>query len=115
VLVQAEAWKAMFPSKCSLVWVVVAAVSSFVVLQLRAIPNIGFVSIANVITVLVPNAIMLVSFVSYIRKGTKKAGKIVPWPPRTLDAFVSIPDIVFAFSGHVVFLELMEEMTNPEE
>jgi choline-glycine betaine transporter len=105
----------MFPSKCSLIWVVVAAVSSFVVLQLRAIPNIGVVSIVNVLTVLVPNIIMIASFFVYIRQGTRKAGKRVAWPPRTLDAFVSIPDIVFAFSGHVVFLELMEEMTNPEE
>lgn len=115
VLVQAQSWNAIFPTTCSLYWVGAACITSILVLQLRTAPNIGALSIINVAAVLVPNIIMIVSFFLYILNGSKKSGPVTPWGSDTVDAFVALLDLVFAFSGHVVFFELMQEMEEPEE
>lgn len=115
VLVQAEAWSNLFPSTCYIRWIVAAALASLVLFQVRSLPNVGKLSILNCVLVLVPNAIMLCSFTTYISNGVKKKGVVVPFPEDTVECWVAILDLLFAFAGHVVFFELMQEMANPEE
>lgn len=67
------------------------------------------------LAIAIPNIIMLVSFVMYIKDGTRHAGPKVAWADSSVDVGVAVLDILFSFAGHVVFFELMHSMTNPDE
>lgn len=115
VIVQADAWNGMFGSKCTSQWVAVTALVTLIVLQVRTLPNIATLSVINFCTIIILNVFMLYSFTSYILSGTLKAGSKVLFPTDSVEASVSILDILFSFAGHVVYLELMQEMGNPDE
>jgi amino acid permease len=115
VLVQANAWNTFFPKTCSFRWVLLASATTAVLLQIRTIPKIGLVSVANCVCLMIFNVYLLYSFATYIQSGTHKAGRKVPFPSDSVEAWVAVFDILFSFAGHVVFLELMQEMSNPDE
>lgn len=115
VLIQADAWNRIFDSSCTTEWVAVTALVTLIVLQIRTIRNIGILSIINFCTIMLLNVFLMYSFSSYILSGSHKAGSKVLFPTDGGEASVSILDILFSFAGHCIYLELMQEMLNPDE
>uniref|UniRef100_A0A7S3ECS7 Amino acid transporter transmembrane domain-containing protein n=1 Tax=Rhodosorus marinus TaxID=101924 RepID=A0A7S3ECS7_9RHOD len=113
VLVQATAWEAALPGLSLNYWIIIAAGISWLVLQIRSMKNVGFLSIIGVITIFIPIILSIVSIAGMVNSGSFERGEQVLFGNSFYEAVVAATDIIYAFAGHVVFLELMGQMRNP--
>lgn len=115
VMVQANAWNSFFPDTCSFRWILLASLTTALVLQFRTIPQIGIASCVNCIGLFLFNILILYSFATYVLQGSRKPGRKVPFPSDGVEGLVAIFDLLFSFAGHIVYFELMQEMSHPDE
>lgn len=115
LVVQAQAWNSFYPHTCISGWVALAALITAFALQVRTIPRIGFVSFANCIGLAAFNIYLLYTLASSVIHGKNKTGRKVPFPSDGVEAWVSVFNLLFSFAGHVVYFEMMQEMSTPDQ
>ncbi|KAJ8905646.1 hypothetical protein NDN08_002152 [Rhodosorus marinus] len=111
---QAKAWSALFSgSAVSLTeWMVIAGFISLVVLQLRSFKAMAFTSIIAIVSIIVPVVISFFVIASMVKDPVAyPVGQRVLFSYYgTSDCVIAAMDMLYAFAGAVVFLEIMSAM-----
>ncbi|KAJ8905649.1 hypothetical protein NDN08_002155 [Rhodosorus marinus] len=111
---QAQAWSALFSgSAVSLTqWMIIAGFVSLVVLQLRSFKAMAFTSIIAIVTIILPIGISFFVIASMVKDPVAyPVGQRVLFSYYgTSDCVIAAMDILYAFAGAVVFLEIMSAM-----
>uniref|UniRef100_A0A7S0G337 Amino acid transporter transmembrane domain-containing protein n=1 Tax=Rhodosorus marinus TaxID=101924 RepID=A0A7S0G337_9RHOD len=111
---QASAWNSLFTgSSLSLQeWMVIAAVVSLLVLQARSFKAMALTSVIAIMTIIIPIFISFVVIGDMVRNpDLYPVGNQVLFSEYGLSqCMVATMDIVYAYSGIVIFLEIMSSM-----
>eukprot|EP00184_Porphyridium_aerugineum_P006036 CAMPEP_0184696138 /NCGR_PEP_ID=MMETSP0313-20130426/3530_1 /TAXON_ID=2792 /ORGANISM="Porphyridium aerugineum, Strain SAG 1380-2" /LENGTH=635 /DNA_ID=CAMNT_0027154707 /DNA_START=63 /DNA_END=1968 /DNA_ORIENTATION=- len=120
LLVQADSWQALFPWLGMRTSLFISLCVFLCILQARSFENISLVSIVGVITILVPVVLAIISLTALVKKEDAMGshyvrGKTHLFGNNVMLAFVSTMQLLYAYSGHVVYFELLSEMKYPHE
>ena len=98
---------------CTYSWSAVLAVFTMILVQVRGLKDVGFIAVVCAIAIIVPCIIVCETL---IENGVEPGRKSPLFSDATFTKQgVGAMDMVFAYAGQVIFIELMAEMKKPKE
>jgi len=114
-LVQARSIQALFTGSAYPVALLLAAVCCFVVIQVRNLPNVGLLSIIGFVTIVIPSIISLVELTNLVGTTGYERAPTALVGSSFVPALIAVMDLVYSFAGHVVYFELINEMSDSSD
>jgi hypothetical protein len=98
---------------CIYSWSSVIAVSMFLIAQVRDLSEVGWISVVGTIAIIIPSIMVCVTLSS---DGVAEGRNSPTFAESSIVLQgVGAMDMVFAYAGQVVFIELMAEMKQPKD